>query len=109
MMTLARQFWRLWRAEQGANIVEYVAVSGIALLITGLIVAGLTAGRSEIGQAMAAYHAALIASFDAGRVGTANTDAAMYPHVETVEWWHLYHMSQPMLGVPAPLTTQHHQ
>jgi Flp pilus assembly pilin Flp len=103
-MTDERWLWRLWRAESGANVVEYVAVSGLALVITGLMVAGLTAGRMEIGHVMAEHHAAFIASFDTGLSGTAGTDAAMYPQPEPIDWWHLARLSQPMFGITAPFT-----
>jgi Flp pilus assembly pilin Flp len=101
-MTYRKQLWRLWCAERGANAVEYVAVSGVALVIAGLIVAGLTAGSIEIGSVMATHHAAFIASFERGLDGTAGTDAAMHPQPDPIVWWHPAHMSQPMLGVTAP-------
>jgi Flp pilus assembly pilin Flp len=104
-MRFSARFWRLWHNEQGVNVVEYVAVSTVALIAVGIILASLTAGRMEIGRTMAEYHAALIASFDTGLEGTANIDAEMHPQPQPVDWRNTSYISAPMLGIPRGLVS----
>jgi len=80
-MGVTAWFRSLARCENGGSIVEYVGVSGLALLVTGWIIVTISAQRFTIGGAMANIHARQIASFESGLGGTANTNAQLYPHV----------------------------
>lgn len=80
-MRTHNHWWRrLRRAERGASIVEYTAVSGLALLLAGLIVGGLSHGRFTLGAAMAGVHSRQISAFGTGSGGTAAFNGALYPH-----------------------------
>lgn len=80
-MGMTAWFRRLAACEHGGGIVEYVGVSGLALLVTGWIIVTISAQRFVIGRAMADIHARQITSFESGLGGTANTDAQLYPRV----------------------------
>ncbi|ABQ89803.1 hypothetical protein [Roseiflexus sp. RS-1] len=80
-MGVTAWFRSLARCENGGSIVEYVGVSGLALLVTGWIIVTISAQRFTIGGAMANIHARQIVSFESGLGGTANTNAQLYPHV----------------------------
>jgi len=80
-MGVTAWFRSLARCENGGSIVEYVGVSGLALLVTGWIIVTISAQRFTIGGAMANIHARQIVSFENGLGGTANTNAQLYPHV----------------------------
>lgn len=80
-MGVTAWFRRLAACEYGGGIVEYVGVSGLALLVTGWIIVTISAQRFVIGRAMADIHARQITSFESGLGGTANTDAQLYPRV----------------------------
>jgi hypothetical protein len=67
--------------EHGTNIVEYVAITGIALLVVGTIVVAIVAGRFRVGKAMADTLDTIIISFSAGRPGQVNIDTSLYPEV----------------------------
>ena len=72
---------RLGTNQRGSNVVEYVGISGIALITAGLIIAAIVAGRFQLGAAMAVIHERQVASFEGGLGGQANTDAALQPTV----------------------------
>lgn len=72
---------QLARAERGASVVEYIGVTGIALMVAALIMAGLSAGRYRLGAAMASVHERQIESFANGAAGSITIDASLYPSV----------------------------
>lgn len=76
LVSLARRYGA---DEHGTNIVEYMTVTGIALLVVGTIVVALVAGRFRVGQAMADTLDTIIVSFSAGRPGQVNIDTSLYP------------------------------
>ncbi len=76
-MGIARRIRAVVRDERGATIVEYTAVSGLALLLAGLIIMALVANRFSIGGVMAQVLDGLIASFEGGQAGTVYTVAAV--------------------------------
>ncbi|MFQ3684382.1 hypothetical protein [Roseiflexus sp.] len=80
-MDVTAWFRRLVACEYGGGVVEYVGVSGLALLVTGWIIVTISSQRFVIGRAMADIHARQITSFESGLGGTANTDAQLYPRV----------------------------
>lgn len=91
-MGVTAWFRCLARCEYGGSIVEYVGVSGLALLVTGWIIVTISAQRFTIGNAMANIHARQIASFESGLGGTANTNAQLYPRVTPP--------TIPIIGIP---------
>jgi hypothetical protein len=80
-MRLFYRLRRIVRADRGTSIVEYVGVTGIALIVAALIMAGITSGRFRLGAAMANIHDRQIISFENGMPGQANTDADLFPSV----------------------------
>ncbi len=81
-MGVTAWFRRLVECEYGGGVVEYVGVSGLALLVTGWIIVTISSQRFVIGRAMADIHTRQITSFESGLGGTANTDAQLYPRVK---------------------------
>jgi Flp pilus assembly pilin Flp len=61
---------RLARAERGAQPVEYVAITGLGLLLAGILVVGLGVHRDRIGGAMAGTLDTIVQSFEGGSPGT---------------------------------------
>jgi hypothetical protein len=81
-MSITGWLRRLCAYERGANVVEYVGVTGIALLLAGMLIVGVMNGRYTIGGVMAGHIDRIISSFEGGRPGTANTNTSLYPHLE---------------------------
>jgi len=70
---------RLLLDTRGATVVEYVAVTGLGLLLAGLIIVALTGQRRTWGGAMANVLDWHIAAFEGGQAGTVNIDAGFTP------------------------------
>jgi hypothetical protein len=77
--SLASWVRRYGADEHGTNIVEYVAITGIALIVVGTIVVALVAGRFRVGQVMADSLDTIVISFSVGRPGQVNIDTSLYP------------------------------
>jgi Flp pilus assembly pilin Flp len=87
MMRLLR---RLGGDTRGTNPVEYAAITGIALLIAGFLIVGITANRQRIGGTMANVLNNLIVSFESGGGGT----------IGDYDTW--VNTGQPKVGNPQP-------
>jgi Flp pilus assembly pilin Flp len=87
MMRLLR---RLGADTQGTNPVEYAAITGIALLIAGFLIVGITTNRQRIGATMGNVLNNMVVSFesvDGGTIGDYDTRL---------------NIGQPKVGNPQP-------
>nr|MCU0491726.1 hypothetical protein [Chloroflexaceae bacterium] len=71
-MTWWRRLRTTWRSERGTQPLDYVGVTGVAMVVAGMIIVGIVAARGQLGAQMARVHAHIIASFEQGRGGTIN-------------------------------------
>jgi len=94
---------RLLRDTRGATVVEYVAVTGLGLLLAGLIIVALTAQRRTWGGAMANVLDWHIAAFEGGQAGTVNIDAGFTPGLQAPPRLAPPALFAPILSVPHTL------
>ena len=81
---------RLGADTQGTNPVEYAAITGIALLIAGFLIVGITANRQRIGATMGHVLNGLVVSFETDSGGT----------IDDYDTW--VKTGQPKVGNPQP-------